>query len=132
MGTGIINCFLAMFFILPSMLLWWGKKDLSKTHLPNINYKFLANIGNTIYKHRIVSIIASVIVTVGLFATMFLNRLEYDLMKLEPQDMPSIIQYYKVMDKFEMTPFASMVLPTASLKPVTLPKNWKKPRCRRY
>jgi hypothetical protein len=110
MGTGIINCFLAMFFILPSMLLWWGKKDLSKTHLPNINYKFLANIGNTIYKHRIVSIIASVIVTVGLFATMFLNRLEYDLMKLEPQDMPSIIQYYKVMDKFEMTPFASMVI----------------------
>ena len=110
MGTGIINCFLAMFFILPSLLLWWGKKDLRKTHLPNINYQFLANIGNTIYKHRVISIIAGVVITIGLFTTMFLNRLEYDLMKLEPQDMPSIIQYNKVMDKFEMTPFASMVI----------------------
>jgi predicted RND superfamily exporter protein len=110
MGTGIINCFLAMFFILPAMLLWWGKKDLSKTHLPNINYQFLATLGNTIYKHRTVTIIAGIVVTAGLFATMFLNRIEYDLMKLEPQDMPSIIQYKKVMDKFEMTPFASMVI----------------------
>ena len=110
MGTGIINCFLAMFFILPSLLLWWGKKDLSKSHLPNINYQFLANIGNSIYRHRTVSIIAGVVITVGLFITMFFNRLEYDMMKLEPQDMPSIIQYYKVMDKFEMTPFASMVI----------------------
>ena len=110
MGTGIINCFLAMFFILPSLLLWWGKKDVSKTHLPNINYKFLSNIGNTIYRHRTVSIIAGAVITIGLFMTMFLNRLEYDLMKLEPQDMPSIIQYNKVMDKFEMTPFASMVI----------------------
>lgn len=110
MGTGIIICFLAMFLILPSMLLWWGKKDQSKTHLPNINYQFLANISSTIYRHRTVSIIAGVIVTAGFFTTMFLNRLEYDLMKLEPQDMPSIIQYNKVMEIFEMTPFASMVI----------------------
>jgi len=110
MGTGIINCFLAMFFILPSLLLWWGKKDLGQTHLPNINYKFLAKIANSIYKHRPVSIIVGSIISVGLFAAMFLNRIEYDIMKLEPQDMPSIIQYNKVMEKFEMTPFASMVI----------------------
>jgi len=41
---------------------------------------------------------------------MLFNRMDYDLMKLEPQHMPSIIQYYKVMEKFEMTPFASMVI----------------------
>lgn len=110
MGTGIINCFLAMFFILPAMLLWWGKKDVSKTHLPNIDYQFLATLGNTIYKHRTVTIIAGIVVTAGFFAAMFLNRIEYDIMKLEPQDMPSIIQYNKVMEKFEMTPFASMVI----------------------
>jgi len=110
MGTGIINCFLAMFFILPSILLWWGKKDLGKTHLPNINYQFLANLGKTTYKHRTTTIIVGSIITIGLFAAMFLNRMEYDMMKLEPENMPSITQYKKVMEKFEMTPFASTVI----------------------
>jgi len=110
MGTGIINCFLAMFIILPAILLWWGKKDLSKKHLPNINYRFLATLGKTTYKHRTITIISGTIVTIGLFAAMFLNRMEYDMMRLEPQDMPSIIQYKKVMEKFEMTPFASMII----------------------
>jgi len=110
MGTGIINCFLAMFFILPSLLLWWGKKDVSKTHLPNINYQFLADISQTLYRHRKLSLILSGLITVGLSGAIFLNRLEYDIMKLEPQDMPAMIQYQKVMEKFEMTPFASMVI----------------------
>jgi len=110
MGTGIINCFLAMFFILPAILLWWGKKDLSKSHLPNINYQFLATLGKFSYRHRTATIISGIVVTIGLFAAVFLNEMEYDMMQLEPQQMPSIIQYNKVMEKFEMTPFASMVI----------------------
>lgn len=110
MGTGIINCFLAMFFILPALLLWWGKKDLSKSHLPNINYQFLASIGKATYRHRSATIIAGIVITVGLSAAVFLNEMEFDMMQLEPQQMPSIIQYKKVMEKFEMTPFASMVI----------------------
>jgi len=110
MGTGIINCFLAMFIILPAMLLWWGKKDLSKTHLPNINYRFLANLGKKTFGHRTLTIIIGTVVTIGLFAAIFLNRMEYDMMKLEPEEMPSVIQYQKVIDKFEMTPFASMII----------------------
>lgn len=110
MGTGIINCFLAMFIILPSLLLWWGKKDLSKSHLTKINYQFLATLGKATYNHRTMIIVFGTVVTIGLFAAMFLNKMEYDMMQLEPQDMPSIIQYTKVMEKFEMTPFASMVI----------------------
>jgi len=110
MGTGIINCFLAMFFILPALLLRWGKKDLSKSHLPNINYQFLARLGKTTYRHRTATIIVGIVITVGLSAAVFLNEMEFDMMQLEPQQMPSIIQYEKVMEKFEMTPFASMVI----------------------
>ena len=110
MGTGIINCFLAMFIILPSLLLWCGKKDLSKSRLPNINYSFLAKLGKATHKHRTLTIVFGTVVTIGLFAAMFLNKMEYDMMQLEPQEMPSIIQYIKVMEKFEMTPFASMVI----------------------
>lgn len=110
MGTGIINCFLAMFLILPALLLWWGKKDVSQTHLPNINYQFLANFGKKTYNRRILTLIIGLVVTVGLFMAMFMNRMEYDLFKLEPQNMPSIIQYKKVMEKFEMTPFSSLII----------------------
>jgi len=87
-----------------------GKKDVSKTHLPNSNYQFLADISQTLYRHRKLSLILSGLITVGLSGAIFLNRLEYDIMKLEPQDMPAMIQYQKVMEKFEMTPFASMVI----------------------
>ncbi len=110
MGTGIINCFLAMFFILPAVLLWWGKKDVSRIHLPNINYRFLANFGKRTYNRRALTLVIGLIVTVGLFLVMFMNRMEYDLFKLEPQNMPSIIQYKKVMEKFEMTPFSSLII----------------------
>jgi predicted RND superfamily exporter protein len=110
MGTGIINCFIAMFFLLPAILLWWGKKDISKTRIPNLNYQFLANLGKTTYKYRVPTLIVGTIVTIALFVAMFSNRMEYDMMQLEPQDMPSIIQYKKVMEKYEMTPFASMVI----------------------
>lgn len=110
MGTGIINCFLAMFLILPALLLWWGKKDLSKSRLPNINYQFLANLGKSTFRHRRATIIGGIVVSIGLFAALFLNKMEYDIMQLEPQQMPSIVQYKKIMEKFEMTPFASMVI----------------------
>lgn len=110
MGTGIINCFVAMFFILPSLLLRWGKKDLSKTHIPNINYRFLAVMGRKIYRRRTMTLIIGSVVTVGLFLAMFLNEMDYDLMSMEPQDMPSVIQYNKIIEKFEMTPFASMII----------------------
>ena len=110
MGTGIINCFVAMIFILPSILLWWGKKDLQRKRLPQINYRFLAAIGNFTHRHSSRTLLIGVVVTALLAWAISLNRMEYDLMTLEPQDMPSMIQYNRVMEKFDITPFASMVV----------------------
>lgn len=110
MGTGIINCFIAMFFVLPALLLWWGKKDVRQTHLPNINYDFLATWGTKLHQRPWMTLVVSGVITLWLFVAMFQNRMDYDMMNLEPQDMPSIVQYKRVMDKFDMTPFASMVI----------------------
>ncbi len=111
LGTGILQCFLAMFFILPAFLLAFGKKNFTKKHIPVINYNFLAGLGKAAHNHRIFTIIAGIIVTGGLlFTAVTANRMEYDLMSLEPDDMPSIIQYEKIMDKYGINPFQAMVI----------------------
>lgn len=111
LGTGILLCFLSMFFILPSLLIIFGKKSFSKKRLPNLNYRFLAVLGKKAHKYRSFTLIAGVLVTAGLIiAALFMNRMEYDMMALEPQDMPSVVQYKKIMDKYEITPFQSMVV----------------------
>jgi predicted RND superfamily exporter protein len=111
MGTGILMCLLAMIFILPSLLYWFGKKDISRTHIPNINYDFLACLGRVVNQRHWVTLGIAVVVTAGaLLSALYLNRMETDFMKLEPQGLPSLLQYKKVMDRYDMTPFPSMVV----------------------
>lgn len=114
MGTGILNCLLAMFFLLPALLLWWGKKDMRKVHLPNITYQFLTTWSSKLYRRPRSTLLWGALITILLFGAMLFNRLDYDMMNLEPQDMPSIVQYKRVMEKFDMTPFASMVIAESS------------------
>ena len=111
MGTGILTCLLAMLFILPALLYWFGRKDVSRSRVPNINYDFLAALGRFSNQRHLTTLAAAFVVTVGLLlAALYLNRMEMDFMKLEPQDMPSLVQYNKVMDKYDITPFPSMVI----------------------
>ena len=111
MGTGILMCLLAMIFILPALLLWFGKKDVSRSHIPNINYDYLASLGKFTYRHHWATLGIAIVITAGtLITAVYLNRMETDFLKLEPQGMPSIVQYKKVMDKYDITPFPSMVI----------------------
>lgn len=111
LGTGILFCYLAMTFLLPGLLLWFGSRDVSRARIPKIDYGFLASVARVIARRRKPVIIAAGILTAGLLAAAFLGlSFEYDLMKLEPQQMPAIVQYKKVMDKFEYTPFQSMIV----------------------
>jgi predicted RND superfamily exporter protein len=110
MGTGILNCFLAMIFILPALLLWFGRKDISRSRIPQIGYGFLARLGGLAHRRRRITLILALVVTAGLLAAALgLNNMDYDLMGMEPQDMPSIVQYNRIMDKYGITPFASVV-----------------------
>ncbi|MBN1696578.1 MAG: MMPL family transporter [Spirochaetales bacterium] len=112
MGIGIIMCLIAMIFILPSLLLWFGKKkEFEKTKIPKIDFDFLGSIGKSIFKHRWTALAVSLILTAGfVLSAVFLNEYEYDILKLEPQDMQSIVQYRKIIDKYDINPFASMYI----------------------
>jgi predicted RND superfamily exporter protein len=109
-GMGIISCFVALFFILPSLLFWFVKRDPAKARLPKVDYRFLARLGQTTFGHRWTTLAVGLVVTGGLFAAAFLNRMEYDLMKLEPAQMTSIKMYNKVLDKFDINIMSAMAV----------------------
>ncbi len=111
MGMGIIACLIAMIILLPALIYWWGRREFKKTRIPKINFDFLASLGKVMNKNSKTTIIISIIVTAGLLAAaIFLNGFRVDLMSQLPQDMPSVVEYKKVMDKYNMNPFASMVV----------------------
>ena len=109
-GMGIICCFIALFFILPSVLLWFVKRDPARARIPKVEYRFIARLGQTTFRHKWVTLTLGLIVTGGLLAAAFLNRMEYDVMKLEPAQMTSIKMYYKVLDKFDVNIMSAMAV----------------------
>lgn len=111
-GMGIITCFLAMFLVLPALLFWSGKKSPAKSCLPVIEYGFLAGMGLFMQKNRVAVLIVGMLLTGIFFFTMFQNSFDLDLMAIEPQQMPSIKGYYKVMDQFGLSPLSAMAVTT--------------------
>ena len=109
-GMGILCCFIALFFILPSLLLWFVKRDPARARLPKVEYRFIARLGQTTFRHKWVTLVVGLLVTGGLFAAAFLNRMEYDMMKLEPAQMTSIKMYNKVLEKFDINIMSAMAV----------------------
>jgi predicted RND superfamily exporter protein len=109
-GMGIISCFIALFFILPSLLLWFVKRDPAKARIPKAEYRFLARLGQTTFRRKWATLAVGLVVTGGLFAAAFLNRMEYDMMKLEPAQMTSIKMYNKVLNKFDINIMSAMAV----------------------
>jgi len=109
-GMGIICCFIALFFILPAVLLWFVKRDPAIARLPKVDYRFIAGLGKITFGHKWITLAIGLVVTGGLFAAAFLNRMEYDMMKLEPGHMTSIKMYYKVLDKFDINIMSAMAV----------------------
>ena len=109
-GMGIISCFIALFFILPSVLFWFVKRDPAKARIPKVEYRFIAQLGKTTFRHKWLTLAVGLVVTGGLLAAAFLNRMEYDVMKLEPAQMTSIKMYYKVLDEFDINIMSAMAV----------------------
>lgn len=111
-GMGIITCFLAMYLFLPALIYWFGKKSPTQSRLPKMEYGFLANLGWFIQRNRVAVLVVGMLLTGLLFFTMFQNSFDLDLMGLEPQNMPSIKGYYKVMDQFGLSTLSAMAVTT--------------------
>lgn len=111
-GMGIITCFCAMFLVLPALLYWFGKKSPAQSRLPVVDYRFLTGLGRFMQRNRVAVLVVGMLLTGLLFFTMFLNSFNLDMMALEPQQMPSIKGYYKVMDQFGFSPLTAMAVMT--------------------
>jgi len=111
-GVGIITCFLAMFLFLPALLYWFGKQSPAQSRLPVIEYGFLSDLGLFMQRNRVAVLVVGALLTGLLFFSMFQNSVDLDLMALEPQHMPSIIGFYKVMDQFGLCPLSAMAVTT--------------------
>ncbi len=109
-GLGILTCFLSMILLLPSLLLWFGKKGGSKPRIPNIDYGFLTNIGVFTSRHRWAAILIAAVLTGGFLLSSFGSRFEYDMMKLGPKQSISNLTYQKVLERFETNPMSASVM----------------------
>lgn len=114
-GIGILTCFAAMFLFLPALLCWFGEKRPAKFRLPVVEYGFLVDLGLFVQKHRLAVLMAGAVLTGFLFCTMFQNKIDLDLMALEPQEMPSIKWYYKIMEGYGLCPLSVLAV-TATLE----------------
>ncbi len=109
-GIGIITCFLTMITALPALLLLFGKRELSKIYIPQFNYGLLTRIGTTAARRRGPTLIVGAAVTLVFLAVSLLTlRLEYNIMKLEPQKAVSTVTIHKIIDAFDINPMGAMI-----------------------
>ena len=114
-GLGILACFLSMFFLLPSLLLLFGeKRDYSRSVEKVrrvLEYGFIPKAAELLASRRLRVIAAALLITIGFaYSAYRLTSFETDLMNLEPQDMPSLITYRKIMETYELNPFTSFAV----------------------
>jgi len=128
-GIGILTCFVAMFLFLPALLSWFGKKALARSRLPAVEYGFLVDLGLFVQKNRIAVLVVATFLTGLLFFTMFQNKIDLDLMALEPQEMPAIKGYYKVMDEYGLCPISALAVTTSLDEARALSKKLEAENC---
>ncbi len=118
-GLGIIACFTAMFFLLPSLLLLFGgkgeytqKKGKAKRRGRHVlKYAFIPSTAGFLGKRRGLVISVALLLTIAFgYSAIRLTSFETDLMNLEPQDMPSIITYRKIIETYDLNPFTSFIV----------------------
>lgn len=107
-GMGLICCYLAMTFVLPSLLIWFAPKNSKPARLPRINYDFLASVASFMNRRKLLAAGVEVVLTLVCAIAIFRLSFEYDLMKLEPQQMPAVQTYNKILDKFGLVPSSAM------------------------
>ncbi len=121
-GMGIVACFLSMFFLLPSLILLFDtkpvKSDTRRTskrvggkQKKGLGFAWLPKCAAFSASHRVTVIVAALLISSALAYTGFTRiSFETDLMNLEPQEMPSVITYRKLMETYDINPFTSFVV----------------------
>ncbi len=113
LGTGIILTLISTMIILPSLFCLQQrirpKRFLSTTTPRAPQFLFLENLGIFILRHRLPVGISVIVTTVVLFLFARGVDYQYDMMEMMPKGMPSVTVQERIIEKFEISPDASMV-----------------------
>lgn len=112
LGTGILITLISTLFILPALFCLQYKVKQSRLLSSSVKapeFIFLERSGTFIMNYRWLVGSLAVVITVVLFLFARQVRWQYDMMELMPEGMPSAIMQERIIEKFEMSPDASLV-----------------------
>ena len=107
---------------------WFGKKAWPGPAFRQLSMA-LVDLGLFVQKNRIAVLVVATFLTGLLFFTMFQNKIDLDLMALEPQEMPAIKGYYKVMDEYGLCPISALAVTTSLDEARALSKKLEAENC---
>ena len=109
-GLGVLLTLAAMMLLLPALMLSFGSKGDVRSMRRRfiVNYGFLAGFGAAISRHRIVTVIAIVMITAAAAAIVPRNRIDYDMMNIGPSSGPAVDTQRRIMDRMEVSPFTAL------------------------
>ena len=108
-GTGILTVLLAMFFVLPALLLIFGRSAGAPKRW-KLNYRFLGKWGRGLErKYTLPVVLAAVAVTA--FTAFQIPKLtfDYDMRHIGPQNTPAKLTEQRILDSFGISPFPSFL-----------------------
>jgi predicted RND superfamily exporter protein len=107
-GTGIITTLASMYLVLPALLASFpGKVDAGKR--TPLRFVFLERMVLTARKHRIPVLICCVVVTVVTAFLIPLNRFEYDMRKIGPQNTLARATENRILERLDLSPYPSVI-----------------------
>ena len=113
LGAGIILTLISTLIILPSLFCLQQrirpKRWLSTPSPKAPQFLFLENLGIFILRHRLPVGVSVIVTTVVLFLFARGVDYQYDMMEMMPQGMPSGVMQERIIEKFEISPDASLV-----------------------
>ncbi|MBN2508877.1 MAG: MMPL family transporter [Spirochaetales bacterium] len=106
-GTGILTVLLAMFFILPALLLVFGRSAGNEKRW-KLEYRFLGTWGRMLERRFMVPVVlAAAAVTVFLAFQIPKLSFDYDMRHIGPQNTPAKKTEERILDKLGISPFPS-------------------------
>ncbi|MGD9212368.1 MAG: MMPL family transporter [Desulfobacteraceae bacterium] len=103
-GSGVMITLLALFMVLPSLLVWWDNKHSKKKK--NIRFRkfdFLGRSTQIITGRRYIFVALTLILSGAAFGAINMIQYEYNMMELEPAGLTSIKLQDDIVARFKMS-----------------------------
>ena len=135
-GAGILLCLVAMFVVQSSLIVLHykvserlGTSRVGKVRKPSrFRTTPLERCGHAIVRFPVPALLLSLAATAVLAFFALRIEFDYDMLAMEPEDMPSVILQNKIIDKFNISPDYALLAARSVDEARTLTERFKKKR----